>query len=326
MLEEGASVHDFGDAVVRPIAVATDYGLIDIIKALVATGADTEAPCWSDKDGAWKGNPEWSYRNGFTALYIAPAVGNAGALLVLLQLGANPNATDSDGGTPIMVTCGTGSVTSTKLTMMRSLLKAGADLAVENELGGLAIHIAAGRCDAQVVALLLSMAPSTLNNATHNGLTPLAAAAEKGNESTMSLLFSEGASDSLPWATTGITALHKAVIVGMGTSVRFLLENGLDAVGGLPGIAEAIRISVWFGCIDGLEMLLNVHGEKKQEFWAKHYVFGVQDDSLLGSVPFSITAILCEWYPILHYAAKHYSIPALHVLLSAGAIPETCDF
>ncbi|CAM9696986.1 unnamed protein product [Ectocarpus sp. 12 AP-2014] len=180
MLEKGASVHDFGDGFVRPIAVATSYGRIDIINALVAMGADTEAPCWSDRDGAWKGNAEWPYRNGFTALHIAAAVGNAEALLVLLQLGANPNATDSDGGTPMMVTCGTDCVTSMKLTMMHSLLKAGADLAVENELGVSAIHFAAGRCEAQVVALLLSKAPSTLNSASHNGLTPLAVAAEKG--------------------------------------------------------------------------------------------------------------------------------------------------
>ncbi|CAM9992531.1 unnamed protein product, partial [Ectocarpus sp. 12 AP-2014] len=142
----------------------------------------------------------------------------------------------------------------------------------------------------------------------------------------MSLLLSEGASVSFLWATTGITALHRAVIVGKGTSVRFLLDNGLDAVGGLPGIAEAIRISVWFGCIDGLEMLLNVQGEKKQEFWANQCVFRVQDDSLLGGVPLSTTAIKYEWYPILHYAAKHCSVPALHVLLSAGAKTETRDF
>ncbi|CAM9374033.1 unnamed protein product [Ectocarpus sp. 4 AP-2014] len=174
MLEEGASVHDFGDAIVRLTAVATAYGLINIFNALVARGADTEAPCWSDRDGAWKGNPKRPYRNGFTALHIAAAVGNAEALLVLLQLGAKPNANDSDGGTSMIVTCGTDF-----LTMMHSLLKAGADLAVENGLGGLAIHFAAGRCDAQVAALLLSKAPSTLNNATHNGLTPCSSC-EKG--------------------------------------------------------------------------------------------------------------------------------------------------
>ncbi|CAM9236591.1 unnamed protein product [Ectocarpus sp. 6 AP-2014] len=54
-------------------------------------------------DGAWKGNPEWPYRNGFKALHIAAAVGNADALLVLLQLGAHSNSTNSTGVTPMMV-------------------------------------------------------------------------------------------------------------------------------------------------------------------------------------------------------------------------------
>ncbi|CBN77517.1 ankyrin repeat protein [Ectocarpus siliculosus] len=55
-------------------------------------------------DVAWKWNSEWPYRNGFKALHIAAAVGNADALLVLLQLGAHPNSTDSTGVTPMMVT------------------------------------------------------------------------------------------------------------------------------------------------------------------------------------------------------------------------------
>ncbi|CAM9644036.1 unnamed protein product, partial [Ectocarpus sp. 13 AM-2016] len=75
----GASVHDFGDAFVRPIAVATAHGHIDIIKALIARGVDADATCRSNMDGAWKGNPEWPYRNGFTALHIAGEVGSAEA-------------------------------------------------------------------------------------------------------------------------------------------------------------------------------------------------------------------------------------------------------
>lgn len=131
--------------------------------------------------------------------------------------------------------------------------------------------------------MLFSKAPSTLNHATLHGWTPLAAAAEGGNESTMSLLLSAG-------ATKGMSALLRAVLSGMGTSVRFLLKNGSDAVGGLPGIAEAMRISVWLGHIDILEMLLNVQGEEKQESWANQCVFGVQDDSLPRGDPFSTLA------------------------------------
>ncbi|CAM9269514.1 unnamed protein product, partial [Ectocarpus sp. 12 AP-2014] len=111
-------------------------------------------------DGAWKGNPEWPYRNGFTALHIAAEVGSAEAVLVLLQLGAHPNSTDSTGATPMMVAaCQPGYGTSTQLAILHSLLEAGAEPALENEGGGLAIHFAAAQCDTQVVELLLSKAP-----------------------------------------------------------------------------------------------------------------------------------------------------------------------
>ncbi|CBN77520.1 similar to ankyrin 2,3/unc44 [Ectocarpus siliculosus] len=127
--------------------------------------------------------------------------------------------------------------TPTLLEILHALL-AGADPALEDEDGGLAIHFAAARCDTQVVQLLLSKAPSTLNHATHFGWTPLAAAADGGRESTMCLLLSAGASDSLVRATKGVTAFHGAVRSGKIRSVRFLLENGLDAVGGFQLSAE----------------------------------------------------------------------------------------
>ncbi|CAN0113505.1 unnamed protein product, partial [Ectocarpus sp. 8 AP-2014] len=76
MLGEGTSAQDFGDAFVRPIAVATAYGHIDIIKALIARGADAEAIRWGNIDGAWKGNPASPHLHGCKALHIAAAVGN----------------------------------------------------------------------------------------------------------------------------------------------------------------------------------------------------------------------------------------------------------
>ncbi|CBN77522.1 ankyrin repeat-containing protein 10_01 [Ectocarpus siliculosus] len=225
----------------------------------------------------------------------------------------------------MMVACESSSGTSTKLEMLHSLLRAGAAPALEIELGALAIHFAAARCETQVVELLLSKAPSTLNNADNHGYSPLGAAALQGRESTLSLLLSAGASDRIVWATKGVSALHEAIGIGKGNSVRFLLENGLEAVGGLPAIAGAMAVSVWYGYIDILEMLLNVEGGEKQEVWANQHVYFAHDGSLLRGVPGPTMATKFEWLPILHYAAKYCSIPALRILLSAGADTETCD-
>ncbi|CAM9507248.1 unnamed protein product, partial [Ectocarpus fasciculatus] len=162
LLAAGASVHDLPDEHAYPIAVATAYGHVDIIKALIARGADIEATCPSQhykrKDNITE-NPAWPYSNGYSALHIAAAIGNTESLRVLLRLGANPNSTDTIGATPMMVVCGAGSGTSTKLTMLHSLLKAGADPALEDEGGDLALHCAAAFCETQVVELLLSKAP-----------------------------------------------------------------------------------------------------------------------------------------------------------------------
>lgn len=46
-------------------------------------------------------------------------------------------------------------------------------------------------------------------------------------------------------------------------------------------------------------------------------------DSLLRSVPTMPTKF--DWYPILHVAAKCCSIPAVHVLLGAGADTDNAD-
>ncbi|CAM9472028.1 unnamed protein product [Ectocarpus fasciculatus] len=344
MLAAGASIHAFREEhSIHPIAVAAAHGHVHIIKALVARGADIEASSWAESNGycCCGGNPDWPYMNGFTALHIAATLGKVQTMLVLLQLGANPNASDTKGATPMMVACRAGVCCGpsapTQREMLDALLKAGADPALEDEDGRLAIHIAAFHCETKVVEMLLSKAPSTRSHATHDGSTPLAAAAEGGNESTMALLLSWGASDLWAWAEKGVNSLNVAAQRGMAGSVRFLLKNGLGAVGGEPAIADAMLYSVVCKHVDILEILLNVEGAEKQEVWANqstnchplenhsHY------ERLWGEVPVhdipEARAVLATKFgsPLLHVAAMHCSIPALRVLLSAGANTEKTD-
>lgn len=263
-LAAGASLSSWREKNVTPIAVAAAHGHIYIIKALVARGAGIEAISQARSDGYSRcsGNPDWPYSNGFTALHIASLVGEAQTVMVLLQLGANPNSSDTKGVTPIMVACLTGFCggpsTPTPVEMLDSLLKAGADPTLENETGLIAIHFAASQCDAQVVELLLSKVPSTLNHATHDGWTPLSAAAEGVNESAMSHLISAGASDLWAWAAKGLNSHNATAHQGKGDSARFLLENGLEAVGGKLVVPDAMLASVMDEHMDVLEILLNV--------------------------------------------------------------------
>ncbi|CAN0356829.1 unnamed protein product, partial [Ectocarpus fasciculatus] len=81
LLAAGASVRHLPDEYAcYPIAVATAYGHVDIIKALIARGADIEATCPSQhykRDDNITENPAWPYSNGYSALHIAAAIGNA---------------------------------------------------------------------------------------------------------------------------------------------------------------------------------------------------------------------------------------------------------
>ncbi|CAM9269589.1 unnamed protein product [Ectocarpus sp. 12 AP-2014] len=338
MLAAGASLHSSREENIHPIAVAAAHGHVHILKTLVRSGADIEATCTSrvkSNGCCCETNPNWPYLNGFTALHISAILGNVRAMLVLLQLGANPNSSDSKGVTPMMLACqGVHCCrlsTPKQVEMLNSLLKAGADVELEDGTGLLAIHFAASHCETQVVELLLSKAPSTLNHATHNGFTPLAAAAEWCRESTMSLLLSVGASDLSTWAEKGMNSLNAAAKLGKGGSVRFLLQNGLEAVGGKPAIADAMRTSVQYGLFDMLTILLNVEGDEKQEVWANQFVYCSHETVDVGMAPardFPRThAIMAIAFgcPLLHTAAKYCAIPAIRVLLSAGALAEKAD-
>lgn len=224
MLAAGASVNDYSPDELGPaIVFATGIGHVDIVMALVRSGADIESTLAAAGDTIPLQLVS-SLFSGFKALHTAAHNGHADMVSVLLQLGANPNSTDNQGATPLMRACRAGDGTSTVSTILRSLLEAGAEPTLEDERGGLAIHFAAARCDTQVVEVLLSKAPSTLNHKDHGGKTPLAVAAQECRDSTMSLLLSVGASDW--WAALGF-----AMQLGKESSVRFLLKNGLEADG-----------------------------------------------------------------------------------------------
>lgn len=109
---------------------------------------------------------------GSTALHCAASQGRLEIVLALLEAGAWPNISDSQGVTPMML------VTrfedpANHVAMTRALLDAGADPFSADVRGTMAFHVAAGRGSIEVVDMLLAKAPSTLNQTTANGATAL---------------------------------------------------------------------------------------------------------------------------------------------------------
>ena len=111
-------------------------------------------------------NPNAADRNGRTPLHEAAVYGREAIVPVLLAAGANPNVADRYGGTPLHSAAYYGREATVQL-----LLTAGAEPNVVNQYGSTPLHYAASYCDETIVSLLLAAGanPTTKNK---SGKTP----------------------------------------------------------------------------------------------------------------------------------------------------------
>jgi ankyrin repeat protein len=121
-----------------PLGLASFFKRPDVVKALLARGADPSAP---------------SRDQGFTPLHSAVATdaGEATAEIVrlLLEAGADPNAKSREGGTPLHSAAYTGDQGIAEL-----LLAYGADPSATDQKGQTPLDIARDRRSVEVAALL----------------------------------------------------------------------------------------------------------------------------------------------------------------------------
>lgn len=89
------------------------------------------------------------------------------ALRLLLRKGADANAADEGGWTPLML-----AVRGGRLGAVQALLEAGADAAATNAAGATAVHLAAVNGKPDVCRCLAERAPAALRVANAEGKTP----------------------------------------------------------------------------------------------------------------------------------------------------------
>ncbi|KAH8125519.1 ankyrin repeat-containing domain protein [Trichoderma asperelloides] len=176
----------------------------DMAELLLIKGADIEA----------KNNI-----SGSTPLHRAAWNAQVYMVQLLLNQGANVEATDNDGDRPLHF-----AVQKREADITRLLLHQGANIEAKDSYGETPLHITASEGDVDLARLLLDQGADV--NANNKGYrTPLQLAAESGHVDMARLLLDRGASINA-WDENGNTALSLALREGRQDIVKLLRERG----------------------------------------------------------------------------------------------------
>lgn len=162
-----------------------------------------------------------------TALFIASHSGLNTVVCTLLNLGADPDARNVDGSTPLLTLLNTPQLTTSHATIIRSLLDAQADIDAQDDSGQTALYKASLYHGADIVRLLLGRGAS-VTKGTKEGRTALQAAVASLDLRKIEHLLHHGASCNAA-SRDGRTALHDAASLGAVDVVQYLLDSGAHA-------------------------------------------------------------------------------------------------
>lgn len=171
--------------------LVSGYGDVQMAAELLNSGANIEAK-----------------REGYlTPLHDAAANGSAEIVTFLLESGAEKEARTCNGQTPLLLATQEG-----RTGALRVLLHVGADIEVLDNAGSNCLHTAAGRSQAETMALLLAdpLTAKILNTGDRNQQTPLHATTFVGSIACARMLLEHGADPEIA-ASMGWTPLSGAL-------------------------------------------------------------------------------------------------------------------
>lgn len=220
LLLNGAGKDALNNRGETPLGLAAEEGHLGAVKTLLAACVDVNMHSTAD---------------GSTALHSAAYYRHDKVVDALLSSGADKDALDNDGTTPLMRAAGEGS-----LGAVKSLLTAGADLNMQSAYdGGCALHHAACFGHDKIMDALLSSGVDK-DALSHNGETPLMPAARSGHLVPAEIILAAGADVNIHSAY-GSTSLQFAACFGHDEIVDALLSSGADknAHGNTPLLSAA---------------------------------------------------------------------------------------
>jgi uncharacterized protein len=148
--------------------------------------------------------------------------GDQKAVQTLIKQGADVNAADPDGTTPLAWAADAGNTETVEL-----LLHAGANPKARNRYGVTALSVAAGHGNGAIVDLLLK-AGADPKASLPGGQTILMSAARAGNPEAVRLLIAHGSDVNARESTYGETALMWAAAQNHPEAVQLLLAHGAE--------------------------------------------------------------------------------------------------
>jgi ankyrin repeat protein len=215
LLEKGADKNKATTAGVTPIFIASQIGHLEIVKALVAAGADVNI--------ARKGS-------GITPLYSASEKGHLEIVKTLLEAGADVNkattvsGTTVSGTTPLFIASFKG-----HLEIVKALVAAGADMNIAiTDAGVTPLYVATEKGHLETVKTLLEAGADVNKARTDTGVTPLYIASEKRHLEIVKTLLEAGADANMALTSIGNTPLYVASEKGDLEIVKALVAAGAD--------------------------------------------------------------------------------------------------
>ena len=185
-----------------------------------------------------------------TPLHQAVRQGDVAAVERLLAQGADVNATDEYGRTPLHL------ADDPKIAEM--LLAKGASLNAPDNTGNTPLHIAAVYGNVEVMKLLIVKGAEVNARAPVSGWTPLHSAALQGQLEAAKVLLAAGA-DPNAKASLGDTPLHFGAMKGYDQLVALLLDKGADVNAKGNNALTALHYAAEKGYRSVVEVLL-AHG------------------------------------------------------------------
>ncbi|KAM8942022.1 ankyrin repeat and SOCS box protein 3 isoform 3-T6 [Lycaon pictus] len=159
---------------------------------------------------------------GFCALHLAASQGHWKIVQILLEAGADPNATTLEETTPLFL-----AVENGQIDVLRLLLRHGANVNGSHSMCGWnALHQATFQENAEIIKLLLKKGANK-ECQDDFGITPLFVAAQYGKLESLSILISSGANVNCQ-ALDKATPLFIAAQEGHVECVELLVSSGAD--------------------------------------------------------------------------------------------------